>query len=180
MSVAFAALPAHSAPAPANSVIASFLIGFSLLVAALWLKDLPPHLFPRKPTRKSKQAGTTQRRVPLSARSLLRPIWNSARPGSVTFSPLGYFQGEEHEGTFVDYDRHRPDAWNRRICPIPKRAAEIQFTSRGAKPDQFEFVGAVDVLVDLFFAEFDALRPERPIDAFRGSEIADHDRPVGA
>src|SRR6266576_23330 len=78
MSVAFAALPAHSAPAPANSVIASFLIGFSLLVAALWLKDLPPHLFPRKPRRKSKEAGTTQRRVPLSARRLPRPIWNSA------------------------------------------------------------------------------------------------------
>src|SRR5882757_1731470 len=79
MSVAFAALPAHSAPAPANSVIASFLIGFSLLVAALWLKDLPPHLFPRKPKRKSKEAGTTQRRVPLSARSLLRAPFGTAQ-----------------------------------------------------------------------------------------------------
>jgi hypothetical protein len=36
------------------------------------------------------------------------------------------------------------------------------------KSDQFEFVGAIGVLVG-FFAEFDAVCPERPIDAFRGS-----------
>src|SRR6266568_9564632 len=103
MSVAFAALPAHSAPAPANSVIASFLIGFSLLVAALWLKDLPPHLFPRKPKRKSKQAGTTQRRVPLSARSLLRPIWNRA---GYARSSKRSTDGMEAAASFIY--RHRP------------------------------------------------------------------------
>jgi len=115
---------------------------------------------------------------------LLRPIWNSARPGSVTFSPLGYFQGEEHEGTFVDYDRHRPDAWNRRIRPITERAAENQLTRSGAESDQSEFVGAISkfgtvgVLVNFCFAEFDAVCPERPIDAFRDLEIADHDQSV--
>ena len=88
-------------------------------------------------------------------------------------------QGEDHEGTFIDYYRYRPNARYRRIRPITERATEKQPTPRGAKSNQFKFVGASGVLVDCFFAEFDAVRPEHPIDAFRGTEIGDHDQPVG-
>ena len=87
-------------------------------------------------------------------------------------------QGEDHEGTFIDYYRYRPNARYRRIRPITERATEEQPTPRGAKSNQFKFVGASGVLVDCFFAEFDAVRPEHPIDAFRGTEIGDHDQPV--
>src|SRR6202022_153993 len=88
-------------------------------------------------------------------------------------------QGEDHEGTFIDYYRYRPNARYRRICPITERATEKQPTPRGAKSDQFKFVGAGGVPVDYFFAEFDAVRAEHPTCAFRGTEIGDHDRPVG-
>jgi hypothetical protein len=87
-------------------------------------------------------------------------------------------QGEEHEGTSIDYYRDRLDAQYRRICPITERATEKP-TPRGAKSDQFKFAGAGGVLVDDFIAEFDSISPERPIRAFRGTEIGDHDQPVG-
>jgi hypothetical protein len=94
----------------------------------------------------------------------------------------GYFpvlgptpKGEDHEGTLIDYYRYRFDAQHRRIRPIAKRAAEKQSTHRGPKSDQFKFVGASGVLVDIF-AEFDALHAE-PVDAFR-NRLYD-DQPVG-
>jgi hypothetical protein len=94
----------------------------------------------------------------------------------------GYFsgfrtnpQGEDHEGTLIDYHRNRLDARHRRFRAIAKRATEKQSTPRGPKSDQFKFVGASGVLADIF-AEFDALHAE-PVDAFR-NRLYD-DQPVG-
>jgi len=104
--------------------------------------------------------------------------WNSAHHGRLFF----WFktnQGEEHEGTFIDYYRDRLDARYHRICPIAERAAEKQPTPRGAKSDEYKFVGASGVLVDDCFAEFDSISPEHAICAVRGTEIGDHDQPVG-
>src|SRR5258705_9511202 len=86
----------------------------------------------------------------------------------------GYFpvlgptpKGEDHEGTLIDYYRYRPDARHRRFRAIAKRATEKQSTPRGPKSDQFKFVGASGVLVDIF-AEFDALHAE-PVGQQRGA-----------
>jgi hypothetical protein len=124
-----------------------------------------------------------QQRVPLAGGRLLGPPLEQRMTCGSYFFSLGLIGGEEHEGTFVDYNCHWLDARNRRIRPITERAAENQLTRSGAKSDQSEFVGAVSrfgtvsVLVN-FYAEFDPVCPERPIDAFRDIEITDHDQSV--
>ena len=70
-------------------------------------------------------------------------------------------------------------ARHRRIRPIAERPAENQLTTCSSKSDQFKFVSTGGVLVHGVHAEFDALCcPERAVDAFRNTEIGDHDQPV--
>jgi hypothetical protein len=110
----------------------------------------------------------------------VQPIGTARAMGELFFGVYDQPQGEDHEGTFVDYYCYRFDAQHWRIRPITERAAKNQPTTpRGAKSDQYKFAGAGSVFADCFFAEFDAVCPEHPIDAFRNTEISDHDQPVG-
>src|SRR3982074_3345980 len=81
--------------------------------------------------------------------------------------------GEDHEGTLVYYYCYWLDARHWRIRPITERATQNQFTPRCSKSYQFKFVGPGGRLVTTFFA-IDAACPERPIDAFRNTELGDH------
>jgi hypothetical protein len=82
-------------------------------------------------------------------------------------------RGEEHEGTIIDYNRNRLDAWNRGLRPVAERTAKKQPAACGAKPTEFKsdelqfagtirvFSGAVGaILVGDFFSEFSAVRPK--------------------
>jgi hypothetical protein len=102
--------------------------------------------------------------------------WNSVNLGRVCFSRSNQPRGEEHEGTIIDYNRHRLDAWNRGLRPVAERTAKKQLAASGAKPTQFKsdelqfagticvFSGAVGaILVGDFFSEFRAVCPKHPV-----------------
>jgi hypothetical protein len=168
------ALPAKSAPAPANSVIAIFLMSSS----SVRPKFCP---LPKKPYRLLSFPEiffASQREVPCD-KVPHRRQWNSTRPKRL-FLRFNQLQGAEHEGTFADYHCHWLVARNRRIRAITERSGANQFIPRGAKSAQFTGTGGF--FVDEFFAElcfFTELRaicPEHAVDAFR--KLDDNDKPV--
>src|ERR1700694_418216 len=88
MSEAFA-LPTDSAPAPANSAIASFLMGSSWFVAILpsGIKALPLFFVPQ--VLEGERCELTGRRVPLPVNGPIGATdWNSARHGRLFFPVL--------------------------------------------------------------------------------------------
>jgi hypothetical protein len=120
--------------------------------------------------------------------------WNSAALGRVCFSRSNPTPEErEHEGTIIDYNRHRLDAWNCGLRPVAERAAKKRPAASGAKPTEFKsdelqfagtiyvFSGAVGaILVGDFFSEFSAVCPKHPIGPCRITAAASqHDWPVG-
>src|SRR6195256_3615979 len=173
MSEAFA-LPTNSAPAPVNSVIASFLIGSSWfrLNTALCLKSLALPFVPEisekvNCVRDGTTGSAANKWCNWCNRLEQRTPWGSY------FSVLRPTPGEDHEGTFVYYYCYWLDARHWRIRPITERATQNQFTPRCSKSHQFKFVGPGGGV-----AEFYAVCPECPIDVFRNTEIGDHYQPV--